>query len=53
MPAALERGASLAPTGSTARTRIAGLMDLVASATPAIKPPFANFCIQVNPSQQQ
>lgn len=39
LPAALDWAASLAPIGSAAKIRIAGLMDLAASATPDIKPP--------------
>ena len=39
LPAALDRAASLAPVGSAAKTRMAGLIDLAAKATPDIKPP--------------
>ena len=39
LPAALDWAASFAPLGSAAKTRIAGLMDLAANATPDINPP--------------
>lgn len=47
LPAALDRAASSAPLGSAAKTRMAGLMDLAANATPDIKPPptFFFFCL--------
>lgn len=39
LPDALDCAASSAPFGSAARTRMAGLIDLAAIATPEIKPP--------------
>lgn len=39
LPAAFDRAASLAPVGSAAKIRMAGLMALAAIVTPDIKPP--------------
>ena len=43
LPAFFDWAASLAPFGSAANTRMEGLMDLAANATPDIKPPPTNF----------